>query len=190
MRKTVGMNASSGRQAGRGGRRIVAAILSGAVLSLGALTPAAHAADTTATFTLTAGALSVSAPGTAALTNAATGAASLNGSLGTVTVTDARGGTSGWTASATSTSFTGTGLSVIANTKVDYTSGTATTTSGVVHATPGAAVATAMGTSVTAFSGTLVVGNNSVSWAPSLTVNLPSNALAGNYSGTITHSVV
>ncbi len=56
-------------------RTTVATILTGAMLSMVALAPAAHAADTTTTFTLTGGALSVSAPATAALSDAATGAA-------------------------------------------------------------------------------------------------------------------
>lgn len=179
----------SARRPVRARAKMLAVVVAGAMLSLVALAPAAHAATTTTTFTLTAGALSISAPGSAALSNAATGAASLAGSLGTVTVTDARGGINGWAATASSSSFTGTGLSVIANSSVDYTSGLATASSGVVTPVPGAALPTAMGSPVTAFSGTVVVGNNSVSWAPSLTVNLPSNALAGSYSGTITHSV-
>jgi hypothetical protein len=37
--------------------------------------------------------------------------------------------------------------------------------------------------------GSSVVGNNTASWNPMLKVNLPSNSLAGNYSGTITTSV-
>ncbi len=173
---------------GRARGRVVAVIMSGAMLSLVALAPTAHAADTTTTFSLTAGGLSVSAPSSAALSSAATGSTTLSGSLGTVQVTDARGGTAGWSASATSSSFTGTGLSVIANSAVDYSTGLATT-SGTVVATSGAATPTAMGSPVTAFTGTVVEGNNTVSWAPTLRVNLPSNALAGNYSGTITHSV-
>jgi hypothetical protein len=168
--------------------RAVAAIVGGALLSIVALAPAAHAAETTTTFSLTAGLLSVSAPASAALSNAATGAASLSGSLGTVTVTDARGATLGWTASTTSSTFTGTGLSVIAAGDVSYAPGLATAFSGVVTPVPG--LGGSMASSQTAFAGTVAVGNNSVSWAPGITVTLPSNALAGDYSGTITHSVI
>lgn len=176
-------NRSSKRSRGRA----VGTVIAGALLSVAALAPAAQAAVTTATFTLTGGALSISAQASAALTNAAAGAASLSGSLGGVTVTDSRGSTAGWTSSVTSTSFTGTGLSVIAPGSVSYAPGLATFT-GVVTPVPG--LGGSMAASQTAVAGTVAVGNNTASWTPSITVTLPSNALAGAYSGTITHSVV
>jgi hypothetical protein len=178
------------RTTGRTHRKLMAVIVSGSMLAVFAFAPAAHAADTVTTFSLTAGLLSVTAPEDAALADAATGAASLSGSLGTVQVTDARGSTAGWGATAASTSFTGSGLSVIPNGEVNYASGAATAFTGVVTPVPGnLGLATDMDPAVTAFSGTVAVGNNSVSWAPTLTVDLPANALAGDYSGTITHSV-
>ncbi|MBW3590882.1 MAG: WxL domain-containing protein [Actinobacteria bacterium] len=160
------------------------------MLSMVALAPAAHAADTTTTFSLTGGALSVTAPTTAALSDAAAGAAQLSGSLGNTTVEDLRGGTTGWAASATSTAFTGALVApaTIANSSVLYTGGLATTT-GVVTAAS-TAVDAPMNVSVAAMSGTLVVGNNTATWNPGIKVNLPANALADNYSGTITHSVL
>lgn len=181
---------STGRQTGRTRRGAIATILTGAMLSMVALAPAAHAADTTTTFSLTSGALSVTAPATAALSDAATGATQLSGSLGNTTVEDLRGGTTGWAVSATSTAFTGALVAptVIANSNVLYTGGVATFT-GVVTAAS-TAVDAPMGASVTAMSGTLVVGNNTATWNPGIKVNLPSNALADNYSGTITHSVL
>jgi hypothetical protein len=36
---------------------------------------------------------------------------------------------------------------------------------------------------------TAVTGNNTATWNPTLTVGLPSSALAGNYSGTVNTSV-
>lgn len=176
----------SGRPHGRRSRRSVAAILSGAILGVSALALPAQAATTATTFSLTAGLLSISAPTTAALTDVATGAPSISGSLGTVTTTDARGSTAGWTATTTSTSFAGPSTT-IANTGVAYTPGLVTAFTGVVLGVPGAGAN--MGASQTAMAGTVAVGNNTVSWAPSITVTLPSNALAGAYSGTITHSV-
>lgn len=178
------------RSTGRARRGAVATILTGAMLSMVALAPAAHAADTTTTFSLTGGALSVTAPTTAALSDAAAGAAQLSGSLGNTTVEDLRGGTTGWAASATSTAFTGALVApaTIANSSVLYTGGLATTT-GVVTAAS-TAVDAPMNVSVAAMSGTLVVGNNTATWNPGIKVNLPANALADNYSGTITHSVL
>lgn len=175
----------------RASMRMLATLMATSAMGLALLVPAAYAADTNTTFSLNGGALSVTVPASTALSDAATGAASLSGSLGTVTVDDARGGTAGWTASVTSTSFTGqtqVSPTVIANTSVSYAPGLATSTSGVVVATPG--LGGAMGTSQTAFSGAAVVGNNSVSWAPTITVTLPSDALADSYAGTITHSVL
>jgi hypothetical protein len=41
----------------------------------------------------------------------------------------------------------------------------------------------------TAFTLTLGVGNNSFTWNPSLIVAIPAAAVAGLYTGTVTHSV-
>ena len=66
-------------------------------------------AVTPATFTLTAGALSISAPaGSVSLGSqvAATSSTTISGQLGAVTVSDQRGGVTTWTASVISTAFT------------------------------------------------------------------------------------
>lgn len=154
---------------------------------VGGFASPAAADDTAVTFTLTGGSLTLSVAATAALTDEPSGVAAntITGTLGTVTVTDARGGTAGWVASAASTTFTGQGLSV--SDGVTYTSGevTATGTSTVVGATAvtitsQAAVATATGVS----------GNNTASWNPTLDVSMPAGALAGAYTGTVTTSLV
>ncbi len=44
-------------------------------------------------------------------------------------------------------------------------------------------------TAKTAFSLTVGVGNNDATWSPTLIVNAPATVVAGDYSGTITHSV-
>ena len=66
-----------------------------------------------ATFSLTGGNLTLTVGASAALTDEASGVAAntITGTLGTVSVTDARGGTAGWVASAGSSTFTGAGLS-------------------------------------------------------------------------------
>ena len=46
-----------------------------------------------------------------------------------------------------------------------------------------------LGAQRTAVTATLIVGNNTVSWSPTITVHVPAGAVAGTYSGTITHSV-
>jgi hypothetical protein len=156
----------------------------------------ATADTTTTTFTLTGGALSISVPASKDLGSAATGASTLSSQLGTVTVTDDRGALLGsWTATVSSTDFTtgaATSNETIAKSSVTYWSGPATSTSGTAVRVPGQATsanAQDLSTSRTAFSATGVVGNNATAWNPTLTVNLPSTAVAGTYSGTVTHSV-
>ena len=156
----------------------------------------ARAADTTTTFALAAGALSISAPASSNLGTGSTGAGTLSSQLGAVTVTDARGALLGtWTATVSSTDFTTGGATAdetIAKGQVTYWSGAATATSGTAVFTPGQATsanAQALSVARTAFSATAIVGNNSASWNPTLTVNVPATAVTGTYTGTITHSV-
>ncbi|MCD9625140.1 hypothetical protein [Rhabdothermincola salaria] len=155
-------------------------------LVLGVAVPAS-ADDTTTTFSLTGGSLTLSVAASAALTNQASGVAAntITGTLGEVLVTDARGGTAGWVTSAASTTFTGTGLSV--STGVAYTNATVTTTGT-------STVAPADGQSITAVApvatATAVSGNNTAAWNPTLDVSMPAGALAGDYSGTVTTSLV
>lgn len=155
------------------------------------------AADTTTTFTLSAaGGLSISAPASKNLGSAATNAGTLSAQLGTVTITDDRGALLGtWTATVSSTDFT-TGLATanetIAKASVSYWSGAATASTGTLTATPGqllAANAVTLAASRTAFSASGIVGNNSVSFNPTVIVNIPASSVTGTYSGTITHSV-
>jgi hypothetical protein len=61
-----------------------------------------------------------------------------------------------------------------------------------VSFTPGqltAILAVALSVPRTAFTLTLGVGSNSCIWNPSLIVNIPVAAVAGLYTGTVTHSV-
>jgi len=145
---------------------------------------------------VTAGVLSISVPASASLGSVATGVATTGAQLGTVTASDARGALLGaWTTSVTSTDFTtgtATANETIAKASADYWSGAATATSGVGTFTPGqllVANKVTLGASRTAFAATVVVGNNSVSWNPTMIINVPSAAVAGVYSGTVTHSL-
>ena len=170
-------------------------VLVGAVFGLLAFALPARAADTTTTFTLAAGALSISAPASSGL-GSGSGGGTLSAQLGTVTVTDSRGALLGtWTASVSSTDFTTGGATAnetVAKGQVTYWSGAATASSGTAVFTPGqaeAANAQALSVARTAFSATAIIGNNSASWNPTVTVNVPAAAVAGTYAGTITHSV-
>ena len=128
--------------------------------------------DTTVTFSVTSGSLSIAVPASAALGSALPGN-TVTAQLGTVTVTDARALlTAAWTASVTSTSFKtggGTAPETIATSAVSYWSGAATSTTGTATFTPGQATAGAaqtMTSSRTAFSATAGVGNNTAAWNP------------------------
>ena len=52
-----------------------------------------------------------------------------------------------------------------------------------------AAAAQSLSANRTAFSLASGSGNNSASWNPTLIANVPAGAVAGTYTGTITHSV-
>lgn len=163
--------------------------------------PAAHAANSTTatTFTVSGGALGVSAPGSKALATVATTSSEISAQLGTVTVSDLRGALLGsWTASVSSSAFLntttngGTADETISTSQVSYWSGAASTSSGVGVFAPGQLTvlqAQTLASSRTAFSATAVIGNNTIAWNPTVVVAVPSDVVAGTYSGTVTHSV-
>lgn len=167
-------------------------------LSLFAVTCAALAAfavlparaGTTTSFTLTAGALSISAPtGSVSLGSQAVSSSvsTISGSLGVVTVTDQRGGATNWVASVIVTAFTpttGPAVTAIAADKVSYSVG-AITQVGVTATTPVTTDLTGVSPVVNGAS----TGLSSASWNPTISVVLPANAAPGVYTATITHSV-
>jgi hypothetical protein len=175
-------------------RRIfsVAILATVSAVTLAVAAEPAGAADTTATFSLTGGDLTLSAPVTADLGSAATGDVTISGALGPITVQDLRGAvTSDWTSTVVSTDFAtggGTPAETVANTNVAYTSGPATSTTGNGTFTPGV-TGDVIDTPATAFAHSTGSGNNTATWNPTLFVALPPSAVAGTYSGTITHSV-
>ena len=183
--------ARSGRlRVGSTRRRLVSRVgvaVGAVVLSVVGVLPASAAAgDTSTTFAVAAGTLSLTVQPSAALTSAASGAGSVSGSLGSVSVSDSRGNKSTWSANATSTTFTdSTGSST--STSVTYTAGAMTTTGTTTIAAGTATTLTSVAAKVAG--PTAVTGNNTATWNPTLSVALPSNALAGNYSGVVNTSV-
>lgn len=176
-------------------RRVVSgtALVAAAALAALIAPTAATAGDTTVVFTVTAGGLSITVPTTAVLGNAS-GGQQLSGQLGSVTVTDDRALlTASWIASVTTTDFTtggGTPAETVGTDNVQYWSGSATATTGVGVFTPKRATAgDAGGLPDSAFSLSSGVGNNSATWNPTVVINVPFAAVAGVYTGTITHSV-
>ncbi|HYS35411.1 MAG TPA: WxL domain-containing protein [Pseudonocardiaceae bacterium] len=177
-------------------RRIGILFLGAAAITALATIPA-NAADSTVTFTTTGGTLSVAVPASATLSGGTTTpGGTVTGALGTVDVTDARGSAAGWTASVYSTTgFTATGSTAIANSGITYTPGatTATSTPGSPTITAGTAGApgASSGAALTAYTyANATAGGNSVSWVPTLAVVIPLTAkTAAAYSGTISHQV-
>jgi hypothetical protein len=145
--------------------------------------------DTTVTFAVTSGLLTMTAPATANLGSGPPGA-TITGALGTTAVTDNRALlAAAWTVAASSTAFTtgtATAAETIPVTDVGYSPGAITTTGNI---TATGFTITLSGTPQTVVTGTAGVGNNSASWDPTLAVAVPAAAVVGTYSGTLTQSV-
>ena len=164
-----------------------------------ATTGVALARDTTGTtttsFEIYGGELSITTAASADLGTATPGT-TLSGQLGAVTVTDDRAALeAAWTATASTTDFTtgaATANETVTKSNVSYWSGPATATTGTGTFTPGQATSgskVALSAPATAFSLTGGVGSNSAAWNPTLVVAMPGAAVAGTYTGTVTHSV-
>jgi hypothetical protein len=185
-------------------KSLALAVAAVSAASVGALVPtaanAATSGGTAATFTLNASStLAIAVPDGSvtpiSVGSASTGATSVSGSLGNVTVTDGRGAlVATWSANAVSTDFTtgtATANETVAKANVAYYAGLGTAALGQVGAfvPAGTALApVAIGTSaaVGSWTGT---GNNTVTWNPTLKFTLLPSQVAGTYSGTVTQSV-
>ncbi|WP_329104024.1 hypothetical protein OG792_28480 [Micromonospora sp. NBC_01699] len=170
--------------------------VAGLALVLGPAT-AAMAEDTIVTLTVTAeDGLTITVPPTANIGSANPGDTA-TGQIGPVTVADERAAlNAAWTATVISTDFTtggGTPAETIPDINVLYWSGGATATSGngtFTPAQPTAADAVIINVPRTVFTHTAGSGDNSATWNPTLLVNIPETAVAGVYTGTVTHSVL
>jgi hypothetical protein len=136
------------------------------------------------------GVLSITAPASASLGSAAAGGTAA-ASLGIVQVTDGRAGVAGWTVTTSATDFT-TGVGNAAETiPVDdarYLIGGFTSTTGSATFTP-TLLTDLSGTAQAVVTATNVDGDNSAAWNPVIQVSVPSGAVGGAYTATITHSV-
>jgi hypothetical protein len=162
-----------------------AAVTSPAALSA----PGPGDPDTTVTFTVTSGALAMTAPDSADLGSGVPGG-TISSDLGTVTVTDNRALLSAaWTATASTTSFTtgaATTNETIPASDVEYIPGQINHT-GTITVT--GTTLTLSGTPQTVVAGTAGVGDNTASWDPALVVSVPAASVGGVYTGTLTQSV-
>jgi len=179
-------------------KHIAALIVAGTAVAGMIVAPNAQAApgDTVTSFELEGGSLSISVPGSAELTGTTTavGAVTLGGQLGAVTVTDNRGLlVAAWTASVDGGSFTtggGSPAETVTDDKISYWSGAASKTGN--GAATGQQLLSAAAVTLAAQRSAVIgafVGNNTGTWNPTLIVNVPAGNVAGEYSGTITHSV-
>ena len=170
-----------------GSRTLTNAATSAAV---GSTCPAGTSASPcTSTVAVIGGSLSITAPASADL-GATTPGGTLDADLGDVQVTDSRGFGAGWTASVSSTDFTtggGTAIQAIPASDASYaiTSLIATGTGTFTHLT----TVSLSGSPESVVSATNVGGDTTVTWDPSIQMAIPAGAIAGSYSGTITHSM-
>ncbi|WP_371783562.1 hypothetical protein [Streptosporangium subroseum] len=161
--------------------------------------PVSTTCPTTVTFTVTApDGLAITVPNGPVNVGGGTPGNQISGQLGAITVSDQRATlTATWTTSviASAGGFTtggGTASETIPATAALYWSGPATATTGTGTFVPGqanAAAAQSLDVSRTAFSKTTGSGNNSATWNPTIVINIPAQAVAGTYTGTVSHSV-
>lgn len=184
-------------------KEIVTAIVTGLIgmggmggmaapLAAHASTPSASA-DTVASVHVTGGALSILASADVTLTSVVAGQASTEDLLGTVTVDDMRAAFDGaWTATAVSSDFLNSTVPAapdIPASDITYIPGSETANSGDASFTDdgGGVMSDTIG--VDDYSTADEIGVASVSWDPSIRIALPSDVVAGTYTGTITNSV-
>lgn len=139
-------------------------------------------------------ALAITVPSAQNFGSVASGTSSFSQQLGTVTVTASGLILPSFTATVSATNFTtgaGGAAQTINKSSISYWSGPATVAL-LQNATPGqatAAQAQSLSSSRTAFSSTGLVLSITTAWNPTIVVAIPAAAVAGTYSGTITHSV-
>jgi hypothetical protein len=144
--------------------------------------------DTTMTFTVSSGELSMTAPASA---NFGTGAPgdTLTGHLGNVEVLDNRAADNeSWTATASETDFVNNNNSAdtIPASAATYSPGSITTTGTITVTGSNITLANGSQTVVAASSGS---GDNTATWNPAIAILLPASAVSGGYTGTLSQSV-
>ena len=174
----------------------------------GSGTPCTPPATTPVTFTVTStGVLAITAPdGTPTAVDLGTIVSGTAGTLGTagnfgaITVTDNRAlDPANWTATCSTTAFANTTTGLTADTlpatAATYIAGiiAADTASGLPLST-GITDDTGTGLPLTTSPQDIVTetgfdGDNAATWTPTIDITIPTNAVAGVYTGTVTHSV-
>ena len=170
--------------------RQIAVPLALALLPLAFALPAlADSGGTAASLVVLGGSLVITVPDNVlTLAHGTSSGSRLSGLLGQVQVRDARGASTGagWIVSVSSTAFAPPAGPSIAAAAVGYLAGPITT---IGAATVTAHDPVSLATLVHAVTATGISGQNSATWNPTITVGLPGSTAAGDYTGTITHSV-
>ncbi|RLP96096.1 hypothetical protein EAD89_00270 [Micromonospora sp. BL4] len=139
-----------------------------------------------------AGGLSISVPAVASLGVVTSDTPAVSGQLGPVTVVDDRGPDSaGWVSVVSTTALTtgtGAGGGIIPTDSIRYASGPAVATSGVGTFLPQPGAVLDAPRTAAGWSGPS--GANSATWSPTLSVTLPPGLVVGEYTATVTHSVI
>jgi hypothetical protein len=167
-------------------RNIVLLVATMAAMTIGMVLPAS--ASTPASFTLTSGTLSISAPtaGVSLGTQvASTTSSTMSGSLGVVAVSDQRGGPTTWTASVISTAFTPSAGPADPASNVSYSAGPIVVSGPVATTAYAVTDLTGVVTVVTGVS----TGISTATWSPTISIVVPANFAPGVYTATITSSV-
>jgi hypothetical protein len=170
-----------------GGRSLANSVVSTAT---GSTCPTVSDPGCTVTVTITGGILSVTVPASASLGSATPGGTA-SGNLGTVQVIDNRGFGASWTATVSASAFStggGTPAETIPAANVSY--GVSALSQIIGSADFTFVPLTTLSTDPLAVvSTTNVAGNTSAAWNPLIQISVPATAVAGTYTGTITHSV-
>ena len=133
-----------------------------------------------------AGSLTISVPATFDLGSSAAGA-TISPTMGSVTVTDTRGTSAGWTVGVIASALTNTTVgNTIIPTAMSYSTGLITTTGTVTMLEQDQTNLTGVVPIATASLGS---GSFSATWTPSLHIVIALGSADGVYSGTLTHSV-
>ena len=157
----------------------------GSTCPIGTTNPACSA-----TVAVITGVLSISVAASVDLGSIATGGTATV-ALGTVTVTDNRAlPDASWTATVSSTDFTNTvtPVDLILAGDTSYLISTLGTTTGSATFTP-TPVTVLSGSPQAVVTATGANGDNSATWDPQIQMSVPSTAVAGTYTATITQSV-
>jgi hypothetical protein len=188
------MNPTSQEQSMRRTPLVLAAVVAGTA-ALAVTAGAANAAQPV-TFTINGGGLSISAPTATTNLTVNGGATQASGQLGATTVTDLRATFLGsYTVNMTAAAFDHDALNdggyQIAASNVTAYSGTATTTGTVTTLPTSSLLPASVGgaSGATLFQGTLQAGVTTATYNPTLLVAIPSIALSGSYTGSVTQTV-